>query len=125
VLLSTVLSSTVLSLVLAVVVSGCGFDPRHAPADAKPADFCSAWARLATAGASTSAQQMTDYLNELARFGTPQGIPTTARRGFEYVIDPAHAFGNGQQFQFLANQQTPSGLELAALQQYAQPLCTK
>lgn len=103
---------------------GCGdIDPRQAPVNAEAKDFCKAYARLAKADAGTSAKDMKNYLNELAHFGTPRGIPTAARNGFEYVIEPSHAFRNGADFAALAAQQDPAGQDVAALKSYADQIC--
>jgi hypothetical protein len=102
---------------------GCGLDPSHAPVDAKKDDFCSAYVRLARADAHTSSSDMSDYLNEFARFGTPRGIPTAARNGFEYVIDPDHAFANGREFGELALRTDAVGQDAAALKSYAEQTC--
>ena len=110
---------------VAALVAGCGpgLDPGRAPVNAKRADFCRSWTRLAKVTARTSADDLGDYLNELARFGTPRGIPTAARNGFEYVIDPDHAFSGGAAFANLATSTTAAGQDLAALQLYARGLC--
>lgn len=103
---------------------GCGaIDPRQAPVDADVNDFCKSYARLAGADAATSAKDMENYLNELAHFGTPRGIPTAARNGFEYVIDADHAFTDGAQFAALASQPDAAGQDAAALKAYAGQVC--
>lgn len=103
---------------------GCGaIDPGQAPVDAEAKDFCKAYARLANADATTSPDKLEDYLNEFAHFGTPRGIPTAARNGFEYLIDPDHAFANGAAFAALAAQQDATGQDVAALKSYAEQIC--
>ena len=108
---------------LTVAVAGCGFDPREAPVDAATKDFCGAYARVAGAGTGASAGDLAAYLEELAHFGTPPGIPSSARKGFEYVIDPAHAFASAQQFTALASQKDTAGLDAAALKAYYTQVC--
>lgn len=107
-------------------VAGCGaIDPTQAPVDASAGDFCKAYQRLAAADQTTSSGDMSDYLNEFARFGTPRGIPTAARNGFEYVIDTDHKFANGAEFAALATRSDPAGLDAAALKVYAEQICTR
>lgn len=115
---------TALAVVM-VAAAGCGsIDPRESPVDAEAGDFCKAYDRLAAATVSTSADDVEDYLQELARFGTPRGIPTAARNGFEYVIDPDRAFADGAEFTALATQVDAVGQDAAALKLYAEQICT-
>lgn len=116
------ITAAVIAVMFAAV--GCGaIDPRQAPVDADAKNFCKAYGRLAKADATTSADDLKDYLNEFAHFGTPRGIPTAARNGFEYVIDPDHAFANGAAFAALATQQDAAGQDAAALKSYAEQIC--
>ncbi|MET3961834.1 hypothetical protein ABIE44_001768 [Marmoricola sp. OAE513] len=111
-------------MLLAITVAACGgIDPGRAPLNAKTDDFCAAYSRVAKATASTSSDKLEDYLNELARFGTPRGIPTAARNGFEYVIDPDHKFSDGGQLNDLAAQTSAAGQDAAALKAYARTTC--
>ncbi|MFL6155461.1 MAG: hypothetical protein ACJ72D_05210 [Marmoricola sp.] len=120
---SATLACLALALAFAVALAGCGIDPSRAPVDARKTDFCAAYARVAKADGTTTADEMTDYLNELAHFGTPRGIPTAARNGFEYVINPDHAFPNGNAFQQLAAESTGPGQDAAALKDYVSQIC--
>lgn len=110
-----------LAALVAATAVGCGFDPGQAPVDAKKEDFCSAWNRLDKADGGTSSGEMDDYLSEFARFGTPRGIPTAARNGYEYVID--QDLTSGASFDALAQQSDGAGQDVAALVEYATEQC--
>lgn len=113
-----------LALGLALGAAGCGgIDPTRSPAEATGPEFCKAYQRVANAEPTTSASDMEDYLYELARFGTPPGIPTAARAGFEYIIDTDHPFANGAQFTALRAGTDVIGQNAAALHQYADQIC--
>jgi hypothetical protein len=116
--------ATLAAALAASALAGCGLDPSHAPVDAKKKDFCAAYSRLAKADGQTSSGAMKDYLNELARYGTPRGIPTAARNGFEYVIDPDHSFADGAAFHQLATGSTGPGQDAAALKDYVGQVCS-
>ncbi|MCX6394985.1 MAG: hypothetical protein NTV23_00685 [Propionibacteriales bacterium] len=104
--------------------AGCGsVDPTRSPVDGEAPSFCRAYARLAAADAGTSQDDLDDYRRELAYVGTPRGVPTAARRGFEYVIDSDHTFADGAAFAALAQRQDPIGQDALALKVYAQQIC--
>lgn len=121
----TAAASAALVATVMTLVAGCGsIDPKQAPVDATAGDFCKAYARLTAADASTGRGDVEDYLKELARFGTPRGIPTAARNGFEYVIASDRRFANGAEFNALAAQQDAVGQDAAALKLYVEQICT-
>lgn len=106
------------------VAGACGeLDPAKAPVDAKKDDFCGAWVRLVDAKSSVTGDDLEDYLNELARYGTPRGIPTAARNGYEYLIDPDRSFGTAGQVLAVATRTDAAGQDVAALKLYATQTC--
>lgn len=118
-----VTSAVALALLLGAV--GCGaIDPKQSPVDADAADFCKAYARLAGADQQTSSDDMHDYIQELARFGTPRGIPTAARNAFEYVIDSENDLTDGAAFAALPARTDLVGQDAAALRTYVAQVCT-
>jgi hypothetical protein len=75
----------VLVAAVAVVLAGglvaCGRDTPASSSSASTADFCRTFNQLAS---ETSPQQAAD---ELSRVGTPSDIGSSARRGFDVLLD--------------------------------------
>lgn len=108
----------------ALALVGCGeLDPARAPVDAAKDDFCGAWVRVADADPAVAGDDLDDYLRELARYGTPRGIPTAARNGYEYLIDPERSFANAAAVLAVAQQTDAAGEDVAALALYAEQTC--
>jgi hypothetical protein len=70
----------VLPVVLAAVLGGCG-SGSPPPSGASHAEFCHTFARL---GAGMSPTEAADRLTAV---GTPRDIDTSARHGFEVLVD--------------------------------------
>lgn len=117
------LAAAVLGGLLVLGVTGCEIDPGQAPVDASAKDFCTSWARLAGADVTTSSDDMNDYVKEFAHYGTPRGIPTAARNGFEYVVDPDRDFSSGADFAALQTRGDLIGQDAVALKTYADQIC--
>jgi hypothetical protein len=69
------------AMVLAGGLTACGGDTSSTSSSASKADFCQTFNQL---GSDTSPQHAAD---ELSRVGTPSDIGSSARRGFEVLVD--------------------------------------
>jgi hypothetical protein len=70
-----------MAVVLAGGLAACGNDTPSSSSSASKADFCRTFDRL---GSDTSPEHAAD---ELSRVGTPSDIGSSARRGFDVLLD--------------------------------------
>lgn len=80
--LSTRLLAVAAVAALALTACGAGPDGAAAPKDAAVADFCEVVQEM-------DASDPDGFAENLARVGTPKGIPADARAGFEAMIENA------------------------------------
>jgi hypothetical protein len=67
-----------------VLLAACGGGGEGIPADASVKDFCKAGGTFAEATRFTEGVEAADRLHDT---GTPKGIPSAARSGFELVVE--------------------------------------
>lgn len=118
---------TTLAVVLAIgalLLSGCNDDnPREAPKDASPDDFCAAYGALLEAPRNATTKDVRKLQDGLLEAGTPAGLPDKARDAFEHVTDSSVQFKNGDAFRDLATLPTGHGKNAAELEHYYEDTC--
>lgn len=108
----------------ALLLTGCNDDnPRNAPDDASPEDFCASYSALLEVPATATTKEVRELQDDLLEAGTPEGIPQKARDAFEHVTDSSVQFKNGDAFRNLATLPTGHGRNAAELEKYYEDTC--